>query len=171
MIRSANETCEPPSVRNSKGLNMDLLSLFQQEIPITKSLGVFDCLYRENQFFLKAPIDLNRNHQRTFFGGSMYSCAALSAYGLFLQSLREKDFLTKDIVVSEGSFQYLKPARSEIQVRAYWPDEKSKLLFFDTLKAKGKARIQICADVVSEGVLCGKFQGDFVAFYKSSQNN
>lgn len=88
---------------------MDLLKLFQTEIPITKALGIYDVQYQNDQLSLKAALEVNINHKGTFFGGTMYSCAALAAYGLFLSGLRERNYFTNNIVVSEGKFNYLKP--------------------------------------------------------------
>ena len=63
---------------------MSQLSLFQKrihdEIPLSRALGIQLHSWDGRSLLLSAPLEPNRNHQGTGFGGSIY-CAAVTAAG------------------------------------------------------------------------------------------
>lgn len=140
----------------------ELQDLFNQEIPITKSMGLDVVKSTSDEVILKFKLDENKNHKGTAFGGSQYSACALSCYGLFLVGLRERGFNTNNIVISDGQINYKAPVGENFLARASWSMD-SKLDFFDKLSRKQKAKVTLNAEIESKSKVCTVFRGDFVA--------
>ena len=141
----------------------NLQQLFNSEIPISKELGVTVQSLTEKEIQLELPLEPNRNHKGTSFGGSLYSGCALACYGIFLSQLRSLGIQTMDIVISKGEIKYLAPVKADAQIVAGFRTLEEKAAFFRGLQAKGKARATMHAQVRVAGVLCAEFFGDFVA--------
>jgi thioesterase domain-containing protein len=68
------------------GGNMTQLGRFQKRIneiiPLSEALGVRLESFDGHALLVSAPLQPNHNHQGTGFGGSVYSVAVVSAWGL-----------------------------------------------------------------------------------------
>lgn len=151
------------------GTSLNLISEIQKqleiEIPITKELGFQLSELHIDQAFGQIPLAPNENHKGTLFGGSQYSGCALICYSLFLFGVRSKGHTTKNIVVSEATIKYLKPASRDSGLRATWESVAARETFFDQLERKGKARVGLLAHVLdSNGLILSEFRGTFVVF-------
>lgn len=140
----------------------ELQHLFNQEIPITKSMGLDVIKAKSDEVILKFKLDVNKNHKGTAFGGSQYSACALACYGLFLVGLRERGYTTNNIVISDGKISYDCPVGENFMAKASWPTE-SQTEFFAKLSRKQKAKVTLNALVEAQGKTCTSFEGDFVA--------
>lgn len=140
----------------------DLQVLFENEIPLTKSFGIQVTSVTSHEVRIQGDLSINRNHKNTAFGGSQYAICALACYGLFLNGVRKEGHDTNNIVIANGQIQYLTPVTADFEVVAIWSDQDYKI-FFDNLAQKKKAKIQLQAQVRSNGTVCSKFTGDFVA--------
>lgn len=140
----------------------ELQSLFFKEIPITKSMGLTVTTVDAEKIEILFNLAENKNHKGTAFGGSQYTACALACYGLFLVGIREKGFLTNNIVIAEGRIKYKAPVKQNFMVRAVW-DLPLKSSFFKTLTQKKKAKVLLSAHVLTDREICAEFSGDFVA--------
>jgi thioesterase domain-containing protein len=140
----------------------ELQDLFNQEIPITKSMGLDVVKSTSDEVILEFKLDVNKNHKGTAFGGSQYSACALSCYGLFLVGLRERGYTTNNIVISDGKISYDHPVGENFIAKASWSLD-SQTEFFDKLSRKQKAKVTLNALVEAKAKVCTSFEGDFVA--------
>jgi thioesterase domain-containing protein len=138
----------------------DAEQYFHQQIPITRLMGVRVVAHDESQFIIEAPVALNSNHLGTAFGGSINAVATLAAYGLLWLELREQ---AAHVVVAESSIRFLRPVRETIRAICLRPDQDKWTAFRTRFAEKGKARINLCVQVVEEGQAAAVFEGAFVA--------
>lgn len=141
----------------------ELLKLLNQEIPISKQMGISVFSVDELSCILKVELKPNLNHKGTGFGGSLYSCCAFAGYGLFLNGLRLNHFSTNDIVIAHGEIQYLLPVDSDFEVKAQWSSDSERKNFFGQLISKKKARTALHVQIHCRGQICAEFKGLFVA--------
>ena len=140
-----------------------LENLLKTEIPISNEMGIHDLKIVDRKLSLKLPLQPNRNHKMTMFGGSLYSASALACYGLFLSGLRQQSLHTNDIVISEGGMKYMAPVDSDAAIFAQWNSDEDEAKFFQALKNKKKARVLMKAQIKIGDRLCAEFSGHFVA--------
>ncbi|MCB0369578.1 MAG: YiiD C-terminal domain-containing protein [Bdellovibrionales bacterium] len=143
-------------------LASDLEKLFYYEIPISEKMGVKILTADPNKVTIHVPLQANKNHKGTAFGGSQYSCCALACYGLFLIGVRELGYQTNNIVIANGNIKYKAPVKTDFLITANWNDD-SKNDFFKKLNLNKKAKVNIQALITSENLICSEFNGDFVA--------
>jgi len=141
----------------------ELGQLLTTEIPIAGEIGIRNFKLSSDQFSFELPLDPNRNHKGTLFGGSLYSAGALSCYGLFLVGLRGSSIGTNNIVIAEGQMKYKAPVDQDAKVVASWNSDLEKEQFFKTLTLKNKARVLMRAHVFIGDQVCAEFSGLFVA--------
>jgi len=111
---------------------------------------------------LTAPLAPNINHEQTAFGGSMTSLATLSCWGFVWLLLEDTSKL--HIVVSDAHMRYLKPITSMLEARCLAPDHLILKRFLDTLARRGRARLELRAEMRQDQELCADYTGNFVAY-------
>ena len=138
-------------------------TLIEKEIPITKSMAITWSQLTSQNAELSIKLAPNHNHKGTAFGGSIYSCATVACYGLFLSELGSQGIDTNNIVIAHGEIKYLAPVEGDFIIRASWESLDQRGEFLRTLTAKKKARIKLTAQVLHRNAVCAEFYGDFVA--------
>ena len=103
------------------------------------------------------------------FGGSLYASCAFACYGIFLSGLREQGIQTNDIVISHGEIKYIAPVDRDCKVTARFESKSEREKFFQTLKTKNKARLQMKAQIHVGETLCAEFSGQFVAIQPATE--
>jgi len=132
-----------------------------EHIPLSKMMGV-TVTRIDGGVTLSAPLQPNINHRSTVFGGSLSVIAILSAWTLIhlrLQSLS----LDCRIVIRSNRVEYIKPASGSFQAHCMNPSKQDWERFITTLSRKEKARIVLNAEIFSDSVLVGTFEGEYVA--------
>lgn len=122
-------------------------------------MGLVAVAHDEKGFVVEAPVALNVNHLGTAFGGSINAVATLAAYGLLWLELNEPAL---QIVVAESSIRFLRPVRATIRAICLRPDREVWEVFQVRLTEKGKARINLCVNIVEGSQATAAFQGTFV---------
>lgn len=145
----------------------DLEALLKQEIPIAQAMGIKNFHLTNDRMSFQLPLSPNINHKGTLFGGSLYSACALGCYALFLYELRNANVHTNNIVISEGGIQYMAPVSEDAKVVATWKTPEERDQFFQVLKLKRKARVQMQGEIWSKDRICAEFIGTFVAFLEN----
>ena len=140
---------------------ISLLAVLNDEIPITRALGIKVDQLTDHSILLSAPLENNINHKSTAFGGSLYSVAVLAGWGM-IYSLLDSLNLHAHIVIHESHIEYLKPVNQAIQASCEIDsqaefDKKIKLY-----KRKGISRINLVVDINNAGQLAVKFNGQYV---------
>jgi thioesterase domain-containing protein len=111
---------------------------------------------------LTAPLAPNINHERTAFGGSLASLMILACWGYLWSSLDEGRGLR--IVVKDGHLDYLKPVTDTLEAHCAPADAQALVKFRDTLARRGKARIELKAEMQQGGTVAARYAGSFAVF-------
>lgn len=89
-----------------------LQQTLEQQIPITRHMGLRVESYDGNCLHLASPLAPNTNHEMTAFGGSLYSAAVACGWGLLLLKLREAG-LSGHVVIHRAEVEYRRPVRED----------------------------------------------------------
>jgi thioesterase domain-containing protein len=141
----------------------DLEAYLHAHIPLSAAMQVSVVSVTAQAVTLKAPLEPNINHRSTAFGGSVSTLAILSAWSLVNLRLNADGLRTR-LVIQSNHMDYDAPiaaaftATSSLQDEAVWP------LFVKMLARKGRARILATSVVACDGIVGGRFAGEFVAF-------
>lgn len=135
--------------------------LFDQ-IPQTKSLGVLIRKVSLDSVELTAPLEPNRNHLGTAFGGSLGTLLVLAGYTWLYNALAERGHHC-NVVLRKSNVDYLKPVDRDFVAVAHAPTEKDFAEFFEAFERKGKGRIVIKAEIKNAGNIACLFTGEFIA--------
>ncbi|MFT7406198.1 YiiD C-terminal domain-containing protein [Zhongshania sp.] len=107
---------------------------------------------------LHAPLAPSINDKLTAFGGSLYVMAVMACWGMVY--MRCVDYgLDPDIVVAEASIKYLKPVTGDIVSSSLVVEEKHWEHFFDRFEERGKAKINLCSEIIVNEDVAVRFEG------------
>ena len=135
-----------------------------ERIPLTRAIGLRVVSADAAGFAVAAPVDQNRNHLNTAFGGSINAVATLAAYGLLWLELRNE---AADVVIRDSSIRFLRPIRETINALCGRPDNRQLEEFKTQLRANGSARIALRVRVQENGALAAQLEATFVALRKA----
>ncbi len=145
-----------------------LVGFIRDEIPLAMSMDLHfqDC--DEQHLSIAAPLVPNVNDKGCAFGGSLVSVMTVTGWGLVELELRMRG-LDCDVFVGESSVRYLEPVWSDFQSEARLADGADWATFFDTLTARGRARIEVSCQVPGSGDKpAATLQARFVAKRRSA---
>lgn len=140
----------------------ELQETFYSEIPITKHLGVTVVSYNGEQLALRAPLEANINHKDTAFAGSLNALVTLAGWGLLWLILKEEELAAK-IVIQDSTINYLLPVTRDFVAVCAKPDAAQLARFTTMLRRKGRARLELEAEIREENQLAVAFKGRYVA--------
>jgi thioesterase domain-containing protein len=147
----------------------ELQATLAHEIPITQHLGITVALYDGECLILKAPFVQNINHKATAFAGSLNALLTLAGWGLLWLILKERN-LGVQIVIQESVSSYLRPVTSDFSARCCKPDALHLAHLETMLRKRGKARVELTAEIQERGVVAVSFKGRYVAFLNEGVN-
>lgn len=130
-------------------------------IPITRAMGIGVIEHRRNRVVLKAPLAPNVNHTGTGFGGSLSTLVTLSGWALLHMLLAEQG-VDATILIREGTTTYLAPVRQDFEAICEVADDKMLDQFLNTLKRKGRAAIELAAQIAIDDTPAVRFRGSYV---------
>lgn len=139
-----------------------LQTFLYDQIPLARALGVSVVKADAISAVLKTPLEPNRNHLGTAFGGSLGAVLILSGYTWLYNALATRGHLCH-VILQRHETDYLVPVDQTFETTARGPDEKEFERFLRTLERKGRARITLEAIVGSFDRPACEFTGDFVA--------
>lgn len=140
----------------------DLNQFLYDQIPMIRSLGARVLHSDLHSIEVFAPLNLNKNHLSTAFGGSLGAVLITSCYGWLFQQLDEHG-LHGHVVIKTAHTDYLAPVESDFIAVCNSPEEHSYTSFLSQLKRKGKARIDLEAKIFQGLREACVFKGEFVA--------
>ncbi len=143
----------------------ELQETLAREIPITKHLGITVESYDYEGLTLKAPLRQNINHKAIAFAGSLNALLTLAGWGLLWLVLKERN-MAAQIVIQESASSYLRPVTKDFLARCHRPDPTQILRFETILRKKGKARLELAAEICEGEVIAVSFKGRYVVFLK-----
>lgn len=132
-------------------------------IPQTKNLGIKITRIEDNQITVHGDYALNKNHLDIVFGGSIAAISITTAWSL-VQSKIEQAGLEGNLVIKRQEIDYLLPVKTDFECVASFQSADDWESFKKTYEEKGRARIVVTAQVISESKITSKFQGIFVLY-------
>lgn len=118
---------------------------------------------------LTSPLALNVNDKGSAFGGSLTSLMTLAGWGLVTLQLKLRG-LAAEVYVADSQVRYLAPLHEDLRARAQptaaveGSDAAAWQTFFATLAARGRARIQVQAQItLPDGSVATSLEGRYVA--------
>jgi thioesterase domain-containing protein len=130
------------------------------QIPVTKSLGVKVDICNNDSIQLSAPINLNYNHKKTAFGGSLSVMGILSGWSLVYMKLMGQ---RNEIVIQDSSMSYLKPVKGDFTSVSKYCESESWEKFHKSFERRGKGRVSVESILYCEGEIVAKHNGTYVA--------
>lgn len=163
-MTGASATRLPPTDLEVILLPRDLQAYLRQHMPLADAMDVRVEVEegRELEPVLVGPLEPNRNHGHTFFGGSTAVLVTLAGWAaVHLRMLQEE--IPGHLVIQRSDIEYLAPVEGELRARALVPEPAAWDRFRRMIGRRGKGRITI--DVIEDGVAepAVRFSGDFVA--------
>jgi thioesterase domain-containing protein len=144
----------------------ELERYLHEHIPISRHLGTRVLEAGAHAVRLAAPLAPNLNHRETAFGGSLAALAILAAWSWLHLRLRAEGFHGR-IVIQGNSMEYLAPAEADFDATCRAPSAERWELFARTLGQRGRARLELDAEVHVGGRLVASFRGQYVALRAS----
>jgi len=138
-----------------------LQQTFNEEIPLTKAIGIQVVEYTGSSLTLSAPLANNTNHKRTAFGGSLYSVAILAGWGLIYLRLRALG-LAGNIVIQESHVRYIHPVSDDIAVTCHIESEAYFQKFINFFNRRDIARISLVSLIEQNSTIALEFEGNYV---------
>ncbi len=132
-----------------------------QDIPITQSMGILVERYDNTGLVLKAPLASNTNPKGTAFAGSINALLTLAGWGLIWLVLKELD-IPGDIVIQNSNIGYVRPVISDFAAICHRPAQTDIDRIEQALKKKGKARIELSAEIYQDERIAADFKGRYV---------
>ena len=125
---------------------MSRLDDFEQRIhrviPLTHAMGTRLYHYDGRQLVVTAPLEPNRNHQGTGFGGSVYSVAVLAAWGL-LELAVDDAGIAGTVVIQSGAMDYGQPVDGNFFATCQLPEAEEWERFLTMLRRRGRGRLSL----------------------------
>lgn len=140
----------------------ELERYLHDHIPLSRAMAVGVVSADAQAVVLSAPLAPNINHRDTVFGGSLSTLAILSAWSLLHVRLTSSQLKAR-LVIQHNTMAYESPALGAFSATAAAPSRENWNAFVRMFERRGKARIAVSAIVESEGLVAGRFEGDFVA--------
>lgn len=132
------------------------------KIPLLASMKAKVFQLSDLEFSIEAPLDPNKNHLMSAFGGSIAALATAAGWGMLMGELK-KGNISASVVVVKSSIKYLQPVMSDFIASCSKESIVQWTGFFDKLKTNSHSKIKLCVKVVCGGQVCAVLEGTFLA--------
>jgi len=139
-----------------------LQSYVERNIPIAKAFEAKVLNIGEDTLTIAAPLAANINHKRTVFGGSLQAIATLACWSLLHHKLRGSTD-PGEIVITNSSIDYITAVTGDFVATASLPNPERWQQFLDLFNRRGKARLQLQAQIYQGEDLAVDYTGTFAA--------
>jgi thioesterase domain-containing protein len=137
-----------------------------RSMPPVAAMQVGVAGYDGERLRLTAPLSANVNDKGNAFGGSLTSLMTVTGWGLVTLRLQLAG-LKAEVYVADSAIRYLAPLYADLEAEAGFAPGESWDTFLETLQQRGRARIQVQAQVpLPEGGVATTLSGRFVAIVK-----
>jgi len=141
-----------------------LTAFLHEQIPLSQAMGLRAIETNALRVVLEAPLNANRNHLGTAFGGSLHTMATLAGYAAVWMLMREAG-LDGHVLLKRSECDYRTPVKGALRATCARPQPARTNDFIAAVRRHRKARMELTATI--EGVEPGKpaveFRGMFVA--------
>ncbi|WP_426661435.1 YiiD C-terminal domain-containing protein [Rhodanobacter aciditrophus] len=141
----------------------ELVRFIRDKIPLARAMDLALLAHDDDLLVLGAPLAPNVNDKGCAFGGSLVSLMTLCGWGLVELALRRHGH-DCDVFVGESAVRYLQPVWADFRAEARLAEGADWKTFFDTLRSRGKARIEVaCLVPGTDGRPAATLSARFVA--------
>lgn len=127
-------------------LAAELVQFVREQIPLAHAMDLRLAAYDTDRLDLQVPLAPNVNDKGCAFGGSLVSLMTLTGWALVELALRQRGE-DCDVFVGESHVRYLAPVWDDFRAHAELADAADWSIFFATLDARGRARIEVISEV------------------------
>jgi thioesterase domain-containing protein len=138
-----------------------LQDTLNSEIPITAAIGLRVAGFEAGALRLAAPLAANINHKDTAFAGSLNAVLTLAGWSL-LWLIARRERIAAKVVIQDSTIRYLRPVARDFAAECRLPAQAEVERFLLMLRRKGKARMELAADIREAGELAVAFNGRYV---------
>ena len=139
-----------------------LQALWSEHIPLARAMQVEIRRLDGAGLQLAAPLEPNRNHVGTAFGGSLQGLATLAGWGVTLVTADGPGDIR--VVIGACQMRFLAPVAGELIATAGWPDAATAAAFRARLAAQQRARLVVAVEIGAPGQgAAARFSGEFAA--------
>ncbi len=140
-----------------------LTAFIRDEIPLAHTMDLQLAHYDDDMLSMRAPLAPNVNDKGCAFGGSLVSLMTLNGWALVELALRRRGH-DCDVFVAESRVRYLSPLWRDFHSEARLAAHSDWTTFFNTLAARGRARIEVaCVVPDDDGKPAATLSARFVA--------
>jgi thioesterase domain-containing protein len=145
------------------GLRQAAQQRLLEDIPLARFIQLQISAWDGATLEMRAPLAPNINDKGCAFGGSLASVMTLACWALIKLAADERG-VRCDIYVQDSSLRYLAPVWQDFGALAHLVENQPQDLFFDTLAARGRARVTVHCDVRgADGAVACSLDARFVA--------
>ncbi len=137
----------------------ELESYLHENIPLTNVMRLKIIRADQDEIRISAPLEPNVNHQGNAFGGSIAAVAMATGWC----AMRLAVGPDAQIVIQKAEIDYLLPIQSLLEAHCQCPTEKEAQKLRDRVAKRGRARTTFDVRLESEGKLCARLVGKYVA--------
>lgn len=152
----------PESLKSLAELRLYIEETMLSKIPLLASMKAKVFKLSDLEFSIEAPLDPNKNHLMSAFGGSIAALATAAGWGLLMGELK-KGNISASVVVVKSSIKYMQPVMSDFIASCKKESMVQWSGFFDKLKSNSHSKIKLCVKVVCNNQVCAVLEGTFLA--------
>ncbi|MHA6299037.1 YiiD C-terminal domain-containing protein [Devosia sp. CAU 1758] len=138
-----------------------LAEYLHDHIPLSRAMGATVISANADEVVLQAPLDPNINVHGTMFGGSAATLGLLAAWSVLHLRL-EAEGIANQLVIHRTEMDYLRPIAGAAEAVARL-DGAGWNGFVHMLERRGRARLNVAAELTFEGQIAARLTGEFVA--------
>jgi thioesterase domain-containing protein len=140
----------------------DVERYLHRHIPLTVAMGVRVAAVSLERAELRAPLAPNINHRATVFGGSAAALAILASWTV-LHVRCVAAGIDARLVIQRHEMTYEEPISADFAAICELRDGPAWERFLATLERRGRARIELIAQLIQASRVAASSRGDFVA--------
>ncbi|MDO6384780.1 YiiD C-terminal domain-containing protein [Uliginosibacterium sp. 31-12] len=142
--------------------NTELQAYLHAHIPLSAAMQVEVREATPEYIELHAPLAPNVNHRGTAFGGSIATLATLAGWSLLRVRLDGMEPLPH-LVIQRNTMEFMRPIPGAFSARVHFPADADWPGFQAKLAERGKAKLSLQVEVLSDGAVAARLDGVFVA--------
>lgn len=139
-----------------------------ENIPLTRAMGISSCQYHSGQLTLSAPLSVNINDKGTGFAGATTALATLAGWSLITRYTRDAG-LEAEVMIVESQVRYLRPVTADFTASVCLPDAETCRGFLQQLQQRGKARLTLEVSIQEQGQPVLLLDGEYLARLKQDK--
>ena len=132
------------------------------KIPLLASMKAKVARLNDFEFSIEAPLDPNKNHLMSAFGGSIAALATAAGWGMLMGELK-KGNVAASVVVVKNSIKYLQPVMNDFIASCRKESVTQWSGFMEKLKSTSHSKIKLYVHVMCDEEVCAILEGTFLA--------